>query len=281
MGVISAHNDITFESPKRLISRVKRALKSFNQAGLLDENDFYESIMFVLDKLGIGGLIEEQAVIDIKNKKGLLPENFKTLYVATLCDISSAKDNPHMQNGYVFYTDTTYENVAKDGCKITCADENCKQKITVREYVQGLERIHNYDMKHMLDIVPVNDNMRDYQIAINDKYIHTGFKDGVIYIKYYAYPIDLETGLPLVPTTESIQKAIEYYIIYETFLNFYWNDEVPNGISQKASQAKQLYEDAVSQAIWESKLPTFMGLIDSIRLKRKSLDIYKQIDRDI
>lgn len=279
MGIIAAHNDVTFEPSDKLFSKVKRKLKSYNQAGLLDSNDFSESVMDVLSDLGIGGLVEEQAVLEVKDGRVHAPENFKTLYAAYICDAKGfSSDHPRFQGGYAFYTDTTYQDVAHRKCAIDCASTQCGTKVTVREYVQGLENLFNYEIK-----VPLHETTyssyrcHPHDIAVYNNQFFLGFETGSIYVKYYAYPIDQNTGLPLVPNVKSIQKAIEQKIIYEAFMGWYLNDEVPD-IERKMVLTKQLYDQAFSAASYEAKLPSFKTMVDLIRTKRQSLDIYRQTD---
>ena len=280
MGIIAAHNNVEFETSDKLFSKIKRRLKSYNQAGLLDTNDFHDYVMDVLDSLGIGGLIEEQGVLEIVNGKAKLPENFKTLDGAYICEANSNTEHPRMQNGYVFYTDTTHETIRKDKCNISCDSVETGCKVTVREYIHGLERVHNYKLQFPLRITTYSTlGLNSNCASINNGYINVGFNSGSIYIKYYAYPIDLNTGLPMIPNVRSIQNAIELKVIYESLLNFYLNDEVPN-VERKAADFKQLYNEAWSKASYETKLPSFATLVDSIRRKRKSLDVYRQTDQN-
>lgn len=279
MGIITAHNDTIFEPSDKLFSKVKRRLKTYNQAGLLDSNDFYDYVMEVLNELGVGGLMEEQGILEICNGKAKLPINFKSLYAATICTATGSGNNPRLQNGYAFFTDTTYQDTIP-GCSIDCAPQSTGTKVIVREYVQGLENIYNYDLGCPLTIITYtpHKNCDPNSIATYNGYVYTGFTSGSIYMKYYSYPIDCDTGLPLVPNVLSIQKAIEYKIIYESFLNWYLNDEVP-GMERKAQEVKHLYTQAMSAASYESKLPSFMTMIDMIRTKRQSLDTYRQTGR--
>lgn len=270
MSIISVHDNIEFESPKFLFAKIKRELKSYNSAGLIDENDFYDYIMEVLSDLGLSGLMEEEAVLTIENHKSVLPENFKSLYSVNLVKDISTHRVLRPQGGRVFFTDVVRENK----CHINC----CEDKITVRHYIEDEAFTRDYKMDRRLHIVSKKNHLKPHEIYFNNKLIHTGFEKGELYIKYYATPVD-EDGLPMIPNIKSIQKAIELYIIYQLFLQWYWNGDIPDGVTQKAAETKSLYERAFSQATYEIKLPSFATAIDSIRSKRKSLDIYKQSDR--
>lgn len=296
MGVISAHNNVKYIDSSQLLSRIKRELKSFDQLGLIDGNDFYDYVMDVLKELHMGGYMEKQAILEIKDNKARLPDHFKYLYSANLCKLRGNGTNTrHPQNGYVFYTDTLYEPTHSTHCKKQCEVCDGGYKVTVREYIEGIEDIRNYHYDEVcpLRVVPssahycvdgYNRQHNNYygnkhSISIDGDYITTDFPEGTIYIKYYALPIDDESGLPLIPDDRVIQKAIQYYSIYQYFLNFYWNDEVPNGTAQKAAESKKMYSEAMGQAISQSKLPHFGTLVDSIRIQRSKLNIYQQLDR--
>lgn len=287
MGVISTHNNVQFVDSKHLLARIKRELKTFDQVGILDANDFYEYVMDVLNSLSIGGYIEADAVLNVKDGKAKLPDNYKMLYSVNLCKLTnSPRSHPRLQNGYVFYTDTLYEGLKKQyKCNMKCIEQSNGFKITVREYIEGIESIDNYNYNYLnkIHIVPSNSVPNHYKqsnyktISIENGYLKANFDEGTIHIKYYALPVD-EDGLPLVPDSEAIQKAIRYYAISQYFLNWYWNDEVPNGVAQKAAEAKRLYTEAYGQAVHESKLPSFATLVDYIKLQRNRFRTFQDLD---
>lgn len=275
MGRISTHNNVEFEDSKYLFSKIKRRLKSFSNANLLDENDFYEYTFEILERLAMGVLEECDAVIEVVNGKAVLPDNLKYIYSVHQAEIADTKGHPIRQNGYVFYTDTTYEKDTRH-CKIDCSN-SCAGKITVREYIQGQESIYNFDIKLPLDFTNSN-NLNINQVSLSGRYLNLGFKTGSIYIKYYGQALD-DQGLPLIPKIESVQRAIEFYIIYNCFLNWYLNDDVPNGVERKAADMRAEFERYFGQANFEvNKLPRFSTTVGLIKLKRRSLDTYRQIE---
>ena len=282
MSVTSATENINFEKSENLLARVKRELRSFNQMGIVDPNDFYEYTMDVLENLGMGVMIEKQAVLEVKNSKVVLPEGFKYLYSATKCkesfkNKSGVSNNIHPQNGYVFYTDTLCERQITSRCK--CACDN--YKITVREYIEGVEEINTFNFTDKLYLVRSkldNDgNKKPHQIELSGSHIHTGFEEGSIHIKYYSTPIDHDTGLPLIPDLQKVQRAIEYYVISKMFLSWYLNDEVPN-IVQKAGEMDRRYREAFQEAMNERKTPGFATLVDYTRRQRQKFDAYRSLE---
>lgn len=290
MGVINPNNTTKFINTKNLFSKIKRDLRSFNSVGIIDEGDMYDYTVEILDSLGLGGLKEDHAILTLKNKQARLPDGFRNLYSAEKCEIDpSSKSHPRLQNSYAFYTDTSYEKVGhpKGVCATGCDIDVERTKITVREYVDGIEDIHNFRNICPLTLVsgivrPDGDDRRQRNdpnvIQIDNGCVYAHF-DGTIYIKYYGLATDPDTNLPLIPDIKSIVKAIEFYIKYNLFLNWYLNDSVPGGVVQKAGELKKLYEESFAQAYSETKIPTFADTIQQIRILRSSKNIYRQIEK--
>ncbi|WP_159308869.1 hypothetical protein, partial [Klebsiella pneumoniae] len=63
-------------------------------------------------------------------------------------------------------------------------------------------------------------------------------KKPVIYLKYYKYPVDLETGLPLISEQPIIQKALEYHLMYYFFYMAWLNNDDAN-IERKVKDLEQ------------------------------------------
>src|ERR1019366_6282646 len=123
---------------------------------------------------------------------------------------------------------------------------------------------------------PCINNGSQFEITIDGTHIYTNFHHDVIYMKYYGFPTSKDTGLPLIPNINAVEKAIEWYIIWQSLLSLWFNSEVPD-LQNKYKEAEQHYNFWFAQALYEVKLPTFQALVDKIRLNRKYLSTY-QID---
>ena len=316
MGVIVAANMMQFKPATVLYSKVKRVLKSFNNNNLIDEGDFPVYIQEVLSQLGIGAYQEKQAILPICDFKALLPKDFKILYSAYKCTpgFDFQHDILRPQQGFVFYTDKTKETILKSGnCELhyegPCNGDKVFEKLTVREFIKDSTfsgngtvggnfngftnsgRFNEYSFINPM-LLRLSPNVKKdkcvaecpninwsspFEITIDEGYIFTNFKDDHIFMKYYAFPLDEETGLPLVPDLNAIEKALENYIIWQLMLQWYWNDEIPNAI-QKAREAERLYNEHFREALYELKLPSFSTLVDYTRVTRNLLSTYRQTD---
>lgn len=292
MSVISASNNTIFKDASIVISNVKRFLKSYDAFNLLSVQEFYRYITDVTDQLGFGALQESDYLVYIESSKGLLPENFKSLYAAykTSPSFSHNPIDRLQSNSFSITTDITQEIITNaNKCEIECCTNNQSilEKLTVKNYVTDSGTL-NFGCPLLLTLSPnvkptlIEENSPClYQggineITIDERYMYTNFDNDVVYIKYFGLPRDKDTGLPLIPNIKSVEKAIEWYIIYNTLLGLWYNSEVPD-LQNKWQQAKVEYEFWFAEALHESKLPTFQALIEKARFNKGNLRIY-QID---
>ena len=293
MGVISATNNTIFRDSSIMISNVKRFLRSYNAFNLINEEEFYRYIKEIVSQLGMGVYKEEQAIVHIGKFKGVLPLNFTQLYSAyKLTPSFNHEDRIHEQsNGYAIFSDVSSELLiaGKDSCEISCCDKDDKtiEKITVRNFVkEGFINFNNPILLHLSPNVKKGLLVDDspnlwatslFEITIDDKFVYTNFQNDGIYIKYYGLPLDPESGLPQIPNINSVEKAIEWYIIYQTLLQLWFNTEVPD-IQTKWQKAEIEYKEWFAQALYEVKLPTFQSMVDKVRFNRGNLQVFRQID---
>lgn len=293
MGVITADNMNNFISTKNLFSKIKREWKSFGAANLLDENDFYEHVDWVLRELGISAFKEEEAILIVKNNKALLPEDFSLLYSAYKCCLEDGDVmDAHLQNKTVLYNDITCDIISKrSGCELECCGgEQILQRITTRQYLKEGCLTRSYSVKHLLKLSPnvkplcVDSCLNLFQtsedeITINNREILTNFCNGDIYIKYYAFPTD-EDGLPMLPNIHKVIKAVEWYIKWQILLNLWITDDLKDS-QNKWAKAEQEYNKALAEARFELKMPTFNYLLNQVRINRgvNKLAYFSQLDR--
>lgn len=280
MGVIS-EDYINFKNSSFLFSRIKRRLKNLTVVGLIDENNFPEYVADILNMLGIAVFKEEEAILTVKNKKACLPDDFKLLYAAYKCTPDKPSINKrHYQNRSVFEYDITSEIYCSgQNCNIECDyDDRVIEKLTLRQFVNEgtLETIFtrptllklspNVKSKYAEDCLNLHSTSTD-EITIDNGFIYTNFDDDAkIYIKYYALPLDDE-GLPMIPDIIEVEKAIEAYIIYHIFLDAWLTDDIPNAL-HKMQYLEKEYDEAMGNARYISKLPSFSKMVNQIKTKK-------------
>lgn len=109
--------------------------------------------------------------------------------------------------------------------------------------------------------------------TIQNGKIYTNFKDGGMMMLYKAFPLDEETGLPMIPDNVLIEKAIEDYIKYNIIKNLRTNGDA------NVAQLLPLYQHdmdlSMGKAITETKTPSFATMVHNVRLVRKRLNVYQ------
>lgn len=295
MSTINPANNLQFKNNDALFARIRRRLRSFNNAGLLDEGDWYWYIKELLDKLGVSVYEEREAVVMVKNYKGPLPDDFSYLYAAYKCtpkanSLTDTKNDLWPQTGFVFYIDETHEPYRQcKNCYSAKRDFIEGEKYTVRTYIQGEPMIMNFTQPQLLK---VGANAHSFctkdcksknifgtnmsEITLDKTNLYANFESDGVLIKYYAFPLDPATGLPLIPDNSIFEKAIEDYIVYRTMTDMYLNSEVPD-FERKLQLLQVEYEKSFGQAEFLAKLPSFQTTINKIRVDRKNLRVYFQM----
>lgn len=294
MGLITGSNITQHKSAEFLYSKIKREFKSFDSSNLIDDADFPEYTAEVLKSLGVGTYIEERVVLNVKNYRVKLPNDFKQIYAAYRCnDCSIEHGGRHLQNKFILENDITCEVLGrKTGCEVNCeCPDKIIERVTVKQYVNDQCYNYNYSNPRLLKLSP---NVKQHcaedclnllvscpdEITINNGYINTNFPEGAILLQYYAFPTD-EDGSVMIPDVIQIEKAIEAYIKWQLFMNFWITGDVSDSV-QKMQYLQNEYEKAFAEAKYILKMPSFNGLVNSIRNQRgiNKLSYFSQIDRN-
>lgn len=282
MGFTLSENK--FKSAEYIFSKVKRELKSLGAVNQIDDADFALYTAEVLKELGCGTHKEADAVLTVVDGKASLPKDFKYLYAAYKCNKCSDEVNEeHYQKSGSYYVanDITCEILGRThDCELDCGEyDKVIQKITVRQYVgNDCSRSRTWDNPCLLHLSPdVHEFCTDdspnltcsntNEITISNGCLFTNFKSADIYLQYYAFALD-DNNIPLIPDSIKVEKAVEWAIKYNLFLN-YWFDGSVSDIQNKWGKAEQLASKWLAEAKTELKTPSFQTLINSARRQRK------------
>jgi hypothetical protein len=291
MSTINPGNNLQFKSTDSLFARVRKKLNSFDNAGILDEGDWYKYIKDVIVDLGCAVYEEHEAIVMVKDFKGPLPDDFSYLYAAYKCtpDIANtdSKNTLFPQTGFVFYIDETHEPYKQcKNCYAAKREFVDGEKITIRTYIQGQPLLLNFSNRQLLQLSGNVKGLCDekcknlfyrcnYEITLDKSTLYANFNNDSVYMKYYGLALDRESGLPMIPDHSYIENAIEDYIVYRIFEDFWFNGSVPD-IENRYRVAKSNSVESMSQARYWTKMPTFQNAINKIRFDRKNLRIYQQ-----
>lgn len=284
------------KSTDTLFARIRESLSSYSAVGQLDTASFFFEVKLFISRLGISMYEIDDDVLHLSNYSHELPCNFYQLESAWLCDKhnSSTKTVDNFQGKIVTYTEKTCEKVILPSCESSC-DEKVLDKVTIKEYVRsgkpsettfrqprllslGSKLTSQYCSKDCQNLFITSQD--DISILRRGKSLHlfSSLSEPTIYIRYYAYPIDEDSGLPLIPDEPILERALEDHIKFIFFENLWLNGDDPN-VQQKIGYLREKANQSMGDAESFVKLPTFNKMIQLIRRTRRSKFVYQQIDK--
>jgi len=197
-------------------------------------------------------------------------------------------------------TDVNIRDVVSNGLIIQSTpcnnnNENVLEKVTVKEYLIPEGRTITWRNPVMLKLknkksvntdVCTKDCKNLFARSIDEisivqqgfnKFIHSTLEKPIIYLKYYAYPEDPETGLPLIPEEPIIQRAIEFHLMHY-FFYMAWLDGTDVNIERKVQDLELKRDKYLTEAINYSKMPSFNKAIEMARKTRKKFAAYELLN---
>ena len=282
-----------FKTTDSLFGRILEDFGSFTQAQLIDEGMFYKDVKYILALLGISWYREAEDVVHIEHYKACLPKDFKLLDAAYSCQ-GNIVDTPQpdglllQQLTFDHYPESqpNYHDVSCAGnCGGACQQSNAIFNRHVLTLVKRGDQMFQYHTPKLLKIGNVNTKRQCTKncanvfstegdtITIQNGHIYTNFKEGNVFLRYHAFPLDEETGLPLIPDDPIIEKCLEMYIKANIIRNLWTNSEAD--VQQQVRYYDELSKEALAQALYHTKLPSFQVMVNAIRLQRKRLNVYQ------
>ena len=136
-----------FNSADSFIAEILADFRKFEDAGLIDKASMYRDLEIALKRFGNTVYEINETVIEVKNGKAMLPDNFCALYIAYLCEplgySSSKKIEKHHLQDSNFYIERTERNLKWDSCDPCCVEEH-EKVITEKLFFKDLEVDFHY-----------------------------------------------------------------------------------------------------------------------------------------
>ena len=292
-----------------LLARVEEQLSTFAANGLLDIGTLYPEIAWFNNLLSLAVYEQKDTLLKLDNYRQELPCDFFLLDSAWLCDrANTSHAQLNFQSSLTVYTETTKETVGND---VNCGlpnpsslgylnisacnmDTPVYDKTVTKEYVySGVNPItwRNPQLlsykkgkslaKHCAkDCENLFSRFPD-EISINKHndiyYLYSTLKEPIIYVLYYAYPIDPETKTPLIPNDEILEKCLFKHLVYQTLLKIWTNGEDAN-LENKIKFWKEESELAIAQAMNYSKLPSFNKMVQLTKRSRRKFFSFETLN---
>ena len=212
------------------LAEIETTFANFTESNDIDRISIKGWVISCLREFGKNICDKSEAIIEIKNSQGNLPEGFKSLRLALnlegtgykiLGDREKAKESTVYrqrieQSGYYDFSSNTFVSDcnAKEITESIIANNQEIQifhKPTYLSVVKGFKK-ESFDAE-CLNLHPSIRNKYPNQININNRTMQTNFKEGRIYIQYNSLPSDEDNEI-VIPTftTGDLYKYIENYV---------------------------------------------------------------------
>jgi len=289
----------------RLLARIEDELSTYSSNGLLDTGKLLTQLKWLSQLFGIAVYEQGNTILKLSDYKAQLPCDFFLLDSAWLCEGATTENHLNFQAKLVVYEETTREVVGND---VNCGlpnppssgylnisacnmDKPVYDKITSREYIYSGSNPVTW-LNPVLLSYRKGKSMKSYcskdcanlftrfpqEISINmegnDYYIYSTMKDPVIYVKYYAYPIDEETNIPYVPSEAVLEEAYFAHLVYYFFKQLWTNGDDAN-LENKVKFWKEESENKLAHALNWAKFPSFNTMVQNAKRVRKKWSSYE------
>lgn len=234
---------VSFE---QFVAEIEVVFSSYAESNDIDKQSIKTWLIQALRKFGKNICEKNEAIVEIKNSRALLPENFKSLTMAlkvfTEEDIEEKKEGEFITKRQFIENPAIWDSVIQDYVVNYCETKIVTEKIFARRQhhrvcdMQILS-LGEYMNKETIDVDCVNicpsiRNQNPNVITINNRTLNANFKEGLVYLQYNSLPsIDGEIALPII-TTGDIYNYLENHIKARITESLIANGKNPTSLAQ-------------------------------------------------
>lgn len=282
---MSLYYKYNFVSPEPIYALIKEELRTYFEAGAVDDAMFSTWTDSCLKKLGKASNKVLETILLQEDFQSKLPPDFYGVREAWLC---------HHLEGVIQFPNARYEQIF---CKVTPEIDECNPcndclpdilRVTYKHTEIGpvpifkVKRVHllkpgNIHTVEQCDLPCKNIGASSVDsFDIRDNKFVTNLRKAIVHLVYYSKERDGE-GFQLVPDNYWIQEYVKRYIKYKVFEQL-WNqttDETYNQIKQKMDYYKTSYDEAVIMAEVEIKKRDAWQIQMAIKRDTNRLNAYK------
>jgi hypothetical protein len=279
---MSYYYKYNFVSPEPVYSTIKEELKSYFDAGVVDDLLFPTYLDKSLQKLGRTSYIIVEETLDVVDFEARLSDNFYAVREAWMC--SELPQSPY-QSSNSFYSQAASVStiqvapltVGGEPCNSpTCNNPHCSGNC-MPELIQAVYKTNNEVARSIRKeylLKPGNISVKQHcevsysnnwnssspgsssidSFDIRDNKFVTNFRNGTVHLIFYATEYDT-CGNQMIPDNYRIREYVEAFIKYKIFeiLSNQVTDETFNQVQQKLVYYKQLADEAFIMADIEIK----------------------------
>lgn len=254
-------------SLEEFTAEIETSLSNYAETNDIDRQSIKTWVIQALRRFGKNICEKNETVVEVKNSRALLPENFKSLTFAVKIKTKPFTDEEHKQ---LIIEKKYISNPAQyDILSMDYVVNYCETNIVTEKTYAITEPTKFYGYELLALSPHINRETIDSQcfnlhpviaskpneISINARNMTTNFKDGFVFLRYNSLPIgeDGEVAIPIL-TTGDIYDYIFNLVRINIAENLIANNKNPQGIGQMYQLWRQENRNLYHAAQTESKM---------------------------
>lgn len=254
-------------SLEQFTAEIETSLSNYAESNDIDRQSIKTWVIQALRKFGKNICEKNEAVVEVKNSRALLPETFKSLTFAVKMKTKPfteeetkqlVTEKRYIQNEAIW--DTLTQSYVTDYCTTYVTTEK------IYSYTEEPTKFYGYELlalaphinKNTIDVDCFNlhplISQKPNEISISARTLSANFKEGFIYLRYNSLPMD-ENGEPAIPifSTGEILEYCELFVKVRIAENLIMNNKNPTSLTQLYQMWKQEEKLKYHAAQTESK----------------------------
>ena len=253
-----------------VFAEVETNFSSFAETGDIDRVSIKGWVITLLRSFGKNICNKRETIVDVKDSRSLLNEDFKSLILALRLESSddySYQNEPRAVPYKTYVSNPVFWDVINNEYVVN----NCESNLITENLIIGGHNQQNHYNYQWLSLVKgmskdtldvncynIHPSIRDtqsYKISITNRSLSANFKTGRIYMQYNSLPLD-EDGEIMIPeiTTGDIKEYIMNEINIKLATSLILNGKNPQGAKELLplwmQERRVLKIKAESEAAW-------------------------------
>lgn len=259
---------------KQLFDSIAEDFKVYDEQNQIDYSTLIKVVKTCNAELSLKINPDAEAIVEVTNYKGKLPDNFEALDFALLC----SKRVVDMAPPTGFQMEQTTQRVCTgDKCDVCLVDCDVEYKViqkTAREWVEFTDldvvKVVNNSFRQARDMCINSRSHSKNEIKKVGDYIHTNFERGYIYLSYVASLVD-EDGQLLYMDDPVVREYYELACKQHILSNLHYNYD--DEVERKLDKIEFKLIKAHGKAVRYVNMIEYTELVDVLKKNREKFYI--------
>lgn len=257
-----------------ILANIKIDFEKYDAAGFINEEKLYQDAVRATKRFGNDMALVYDVMIEVKNGKADLPENFQSMQLAYKCEPVGYKSEEDTKS--LLFSSIYYERIESTAswseCE-SCCDEQKESIISENVYLDSGKKVtFYYNSPTLLRITKsptsgkygcqaqcknmyVHANETPYHMRIERNQIHFNFEEGHIFFRYFGLPLD-DNGNVDIPTSPNghLEEYVELHLKRKLIERLMINNDAQPGLPNLYAVVQQQEQVSLRNAANELKM---------------------------